>query len=168
MTSATRRLFVALWPGDDVRTRFAQARDRWTWAAAARPTPVANLHVTLVFLGAVPARQVADLIAALPVLFEPFELRLGSHALWHNGIAALEPVDECPALMALQAAIAERTGALGFTPEARRYRPHVTLARDARGSAAPTDGHVIPWRIAEYALIESRGGRYSTVAVWRL
>lgn len=165
---AARRLFVALWPGDAVRGALTQARDRWTWSAAARPTLIGNLHITLVFLGAVPVDEVADLIASLPVLFEPFELKLGRHALWANGIAALEPIGECPAMMALQAALADRTASLGFEPEARRYRPHVTVARDARGSSAPTDDEAIAWPVSEYALIESRGGRYSTVATWRL
>ncbi len=165
MNPSGRRLFVAVWPDDEVRAALVRARARWTWTAAAHPTPDADLHVTLVFLGAVPAGDVADLMAALPVPFEPFTLQLHRHALWGNGIAALEPAGDCAALTALQAAIAGRTGALGFAPEPRRYRPHVTLARDARGSTVPDSGETIAWRVAEYALIESRGGRYTTVAI---
>ncbi len=162
------RLFVALWPDSEARAALVSARDRWTWSPSARPTPTANLHVTLVFLGVVAAARVPELIYALPVLFEPFDLRLDRHALWGNGIAALEPAVACAPLTALQAALAERTAALGYTPEARRYRPHVTLARDARGSNHSEDDEAVVWPIAEYALIESRGGRYTTVATWRL
>jgi 2'-5' RNA ligase len=165
--SSSRRLFVALWPDDAVRAALAAARDRWTWSATARPTPTANLHVTLVFLGPVPADRVPEMIDALPVFFEPFVLRLDQPALWGNGIAALEPRAPCEALTTLQAAIAERTAALGIPPEARRYRPHVTLGRDARASTVPPHDAGIDWPVSEYALVESRGGRYETVAIWR-
>lgn len=169
MTSpSTRRLFVALWPDDAVRAALASARDRWTWSASARPTPTANLHVTLVFLGAVEARRATALIDALPVRFEPFTLVFDRPALWDHGIAALEPSGDWPALAALQAALAERTATLGFRLEARRYRPHVTLARDARGSRPPGADGVVVWPVSSYALIESRGGRYAVSALWRL
>ena len=161
------RLFVALWPDDAIRDGLVRARDRWTWSRTTRPTPTANLHVTLVFLGAVTTERVPEIVEALPVFFEPFELRLGRAALWGNGIAALEPAGDCAPLTALQAAIGERTAALGFAPEARRYRPHVTLARDARGSVAPDADEGLTWPVDGYALIQSRGGRYTTVATWR-
>ncbi len=167
MPATDRRLFVALWPDDERRAALARARDRWRWSVAARPTPVANLHVTLVFVGAVAATRVAELIDALPVPFGPFALRLDRPALWDNGIAALEPAVECTALSALQAALSMRTTALGYPAEARRYRPHVTMARDARGSGLPERDEALVWPSDGYALIESRGGRYTTVATWR-
>ena len=167
VASASSRLFVALWPDDAVRTALAFARDRCDWSASARPTPTSNLHVTLVFLGAVDAARVPDVVAALPVFFEPFDLRLDRPAVWSNGIAALEPADPPAALGALQGAIAERTAALGIAAEARRYRPHVTLARDARGSTMPMPEAGVLWTVADYALIESRSGRYRVLAQWR-
>ncbi len=119
------------------------------------------------FVGAVAADRVPALIDALPVFFDPFVLRLERHALWGNGIAALEPAGDGAALMALQAGIAERTAALGFAPEVRRYRPHVTLARDAGGSVAPADADGVAWAVTDYTLVESRGGRYEVLATWR-
>lgn len=164
---AHRRLFVALWPDVAVRAGLVHARDRWTWSASARPTPAANLHVTIVFLGAVASGRVPALVDALPVFFEPFALRLDRLALWENGIAVLEAADPCAPLATLQAAIAERTDALGLPGGTRPYRPHVTLAREARGSKTSTSDIDLVWPITEYALIESRGGRYTTVATWR-
>ena len=166
--STDRRLFVALWPDDTVRDALAAARDRWRWSGVARPTPTANLHVTLSFLGATAADDVPALVEALPVPFEPFVLRLERPALWSNGIAALEPADGCPPLAALQAAIAGRTAKLGHVPDARRYRPHATLARDARGSVVPEDRGAVEWPVDRYVLVESRGGRYRIVCTWRL
>lgn len=158
---------MALVPDDLVRAALCRTRDRWVWSAGARPTRTDDLHVTLVFLGAVEVARVAALIAALPVAFEPFALRFDRATLWKNGIAALEPSGSDAALTALQAALAERIAASGVPPETRRYRPHVTLAREADGSTPPRDDAAVGWPVAQYALIESRGGRYTTLATWK-
>src|SRR5207253_3228419 len=118
-------------------TALRRTRDRWVWSPGARPTRTDDLHVTLVFVGAVEAARVAPLMAALPVDFEPFALRFDRATVWENGIAALEPTGDDHALAALQAALAGRIAASGFPRETRRYRPHVTLAREAAGSTPP-------------------------------
>lgn len=165
--STNRRLFVALWPDESVRTGLVQVRDRWDWSASARPTPSDHLHVTLVFLGAVATDRIPLLIDALPIVFEPFTLRFGRSTLWGNGIAALEPTHGVAPLIALQAVVSKRTAALGIPGETRAYRPHVTLARDAAGSTSPQNDDALVWPVVDYALIESRGGRYTTVATWK-
>ncbi len=134
----TVRLFVALWPGDALRMRLVAERDRWTWSRTARPIPDANLHATLHFVGRVDRARLEEVAIGLVVPFAPFVLTLGTHALWRNGIAALEPASAGERLAALHRALGDALGALALPVETRAYRPHVTLARDADGSIAPS------------------------------
>jgi 2'-5' RNA ligase len=53
--------------------------------------------------------------------------------------------------------------ALGQTPEARTYRPHVTMARRAGGAGVPASGPEIDWAITHYALVESQSGGYTVL-----
>jgi 2'-5' RNA ligase len=83
--------------------------------------------------------------------------------LWHNGIAVLEPHSEPQGLLDLHARLSGALLALGLTPEARTYRPHVTMARRASGAGVPASGPAIDWAITHYALVESRQGQYTVL-----
>jgi RNA 2',3'-cyclic 3'-phosphodiesterase len=139
------RLFVALELPADVRAAFAG------WADGAAPTtmrrvPAENLHVTLAFLG---ARAPADAAAAAELL-ETVARPVGELAvegpLW---LPARRPavlsvaLRAGPALAQLHAdLVTALAGAIGFEPERRGLRPHVTVARvrrDARLRAAGLD-----------------------------
>lgn len=136
--AGTARCFVGLpLPGD-----WQQALERVASRLAARLasriswTRPGNWHVTLKFLGEVEQARLPELGAALRgVDFASFALRLGGagffppltrggpKALW-TGLAA--GGEECASLAArVDAALA----ALGFEPERRPLRAHVTLGR---------------------------------------
>ena len=166
-TTSTTRLFLALWPDPGVRHLLVQWRDRiqhcGTWPKAASPVHADKLHVTLHFLGALPSERLSELLDGFAVPFEPFRLDLNRAALWHNGIAVLEP-DATPAgLAALHARLSDALVALGLQPEARRYRPHVTMARRATGATVPQDGPPVLWDVRGYALVESKNGVYTVL-----
>ncbi len=124
------RLFVALDVPADVRDALAALRTdldgvRWT-----RP---AQLHLTLRFLGDTDAARIPDLEAALAEIAAPrLALRLGGLTAFLSPrrprvlVARVAP-DE--ALAELQRQIEEAVQALGWEPEERPFRPHVTLAR---------------------------------------
>ena len=162
----TARLFIALWPGDGVRTALAAWRDGSNWPASASPVRTGQLHVTLHFLGNVPRARIPELVQGLAVPFTPFELGFGHAELWHGGIAVLAP-DAVPApLLALHDALGVAVGRLGLAPEARSYRPHVSLARRAGATLAPITGPPIRWQVDGYALMESTlnaGAQYTVV-----
>lgn len=159
----TSRLFLALWPDPAVRHALREARDTWAWPRGATPVHTDKLHLTLHFLGSVPSERLPALLDGFDVPFAPFRLDLGTPVLWPHGIAVLEPLAEPPALLALHARLAQALVDLGLQPEARAYRPHVTMARRAGGVAVPDTNPSITWDITSYALVESRDGVYAVL-----
>ncbi len=161
---ATTRLFLALWPDAAVREQLRTWRDLWTWPRGASPVATDKLHLTLHFLGSQPSERLPEFIDGFGVAFSPFELVLGVPTVWPGGIAVLEPGAAPPELVLLHANIRKALLAAGLAPEARKYRAHVTMARQAAGAAPPQHGPVIGWQVDGYALVESRGGRYEVLA----
>ena len=159
----TSRLFLALWPDPTVRQQLHAARDAWPWPRGATPVHADKLHLTLHFLGDVPGERLPALLDGFAVPCDPFRLALGQPVLWPHGIAVLEPFDAPPELLALHARLAQALASLGLQPEARAYRPHVTMARRAGSVDVPEPGPAIAWDVAGYALVESRDGLYTVL-----
>jgi 2'-5' RNA ligase len=153
------RLFVALDVPAAVRARLAG------WCAAAAPegvrqVPAENLHITLAFLGSRSAAE-ADAVASLL----PAVARAGragtletAGALWlpprRPGVLTVAIAHD-DGLRALRAALVDALrAAIGFGPERRPFRPHVTVARVARGA-----------RVAASALDPPPGLRFEAEAV---
>ncbi|MFC0253820.1 RNA 2',3'-cyclic phosphodiesterase [Massilia consociata] len=157
------RLFLALWPDPAVRHLLREWRDAWTWPKGASPVHPDKLHVTLHFLGGLPSERLPELLDGFTVPFTPFRLDLGRAALWHNGIAVLEPQAQPPGLLALHRRLSDALVALGLQPEARAYRPHVTMARRASGATVPLEGPPVLWDVRGYALVESKNGVYTVL-----
>jgi 2'-5' RNA ligase len=169
-TSSTTRLFLALWPDPAVRQQLREWRDLWDWPRGAAPVNTDKLHLTLHFLGNQPSDSLPALLDGLAVPLTPFRLQLGVAELWHNGIAVLSPVSPPPALLDLHAALSAALPGVGLQPEERGYRPHVTMARRARGAEVPQSGPAIDWQIDHYTLVESRpgdGGGYTVLREYR-
>lgn len=165
MSGPAARLFLALWPSPRVRAGLAAQRDRIAWTAGAAPVPDAKLHLTLHFLGDVPADRVPEIAAALPPPGRAFELRFGTLQAWRGGLVVLHPLQVPPALAALHATLAERLRGLGLRVEARAFRPHVTLARRATVPAPLPAVPLLRWRVAGAALVQSLpDGRYVVLA----
>lgn len=97
-----------------------------------RPVPPENLHLTLVFLGEIPASVLADVdlafgavrAAAFPLTLSGLDLFGGAKArMVYAGVSA------SPALAHLQAKVETAARNAGVAVPARRFLPHVTLAR---------------------------------------
>jgi 2'-5' RNA ligase len=132
-------LFVALNLPDEVR------RALWAAAAPVRELDLSlkwvrpeGIHVTLKFLGEVSEQREPELRSALgraaagshalPLAIDGFGAFPGferPRVIW----AGLEPD---PALEALQHRVEREFQPLGFAPEQRPFRPHLTLGRAAR------------------------------------
>jgi 2'-5' RNA ligase len=163
----TTRLFLALWPDPAVREQLREWRELWNWPRGAAAVHTDKLHLTLHFLGNQPSGNVPALLDGLAVPFSPFRLQLGVAELWHNGIAVLSPSSVPQELTDLHAALSGALPGLGLQPEARAYRPHVTMARRARGAEVPQSGPAIDWAIDHYTLVESKTGDGSGYTVLR-
>ncbi len=159
------RLFVALWPDAAMRAELAQWRDGVKWPASASPVRTEQLHVTLHFLGSVPTADIPMLAHGLDVPFDPFQLEFGHRELWHGGIAVLAPEVAPAPLLALHASLGAALERLGIVPEARQYRPHVTLARRAGALVETTPGPPTRWQVDGYALMRSKVGEGAQYAV---
>lgn len=137
------RLFFALWPPGQVRRRLWQSIEPMRHAVdGVRWVPPERYHMTLRFMGDVPAELVEDLVAAAQALEaeKPFRATFGSvgafprpaspRVYWVSVKA--RPLPRLSEL--LDAALRAR----GFPARKRRFRPHLTLGRArSRGSAPP-------------------------------
>lgn len=131
------RLFVAIEIPEPVRRevarRMAAVRDRLPRARWVDPEMI---HLTLLFLGETPEDRIPALAAKLREAFAkhaPLAARLSEGGTFPPRRPArvawigLEAPEE---LAAVQAdAVAAAVEAVGFQPEDRPFRPHVTLAR---------------------------------------
>jgi 2'-5' RNA ligase len=157
-TDEVARLFIGLWPGPSVRARLAACAAEWPGdVAGAVAVPEPRLHMTLHFLGQVPRHRLRLVAEGLVVPMQPFDLVLDRAEVWRNGTAALCPSQLPEELLTLQRALAAALRPLGIEPEARNFRPHVTLARRA-GEAGPPPPGLAPvrWWVTGYELVESR------------
>ncbi|HET9643968.1 MAG TPA: RNA 2',3'-cyclic phosphodiesterase [Burkholderiaceae bacterium] len=161
--SAVARLFFGLWPDPPVRHELLALQQRWQWPRGARVTAPEKLHATLHFVGNVERERIAGLTDAMrSVRFERLVMPWESAQVWPGGIAVLE-MAVTPSLQTLHEAVAIRLLEQGLTPEARRYRPHVTLARHAKGVVSAPDLPGMAWEADAFVLVESRGGRYEVL-----
>lgn len=132
------RVFVA----GELPSEVAHALFQWGRTAAAgepalRRLPPENLHLTLAFLGEIPADDVAAVGAAVQDIadIEPWPLRLAlGGPLWLSPrrphVLCAEVHDQDGTLGRFHAALAARLrDAVGYEPEHRRFRPHITVAR---------------------------------------
>jgi 2'-5' RNA ligase len=160
---ATTRLFLALWPDPAVRDALRTWRDLWSWPRGASPVATDKLHLTLHFLGDQPTERLPELMEGFAVPFSPFQVELGAPTVWSGGIAVLEPETVPPPLLQLHADLSQALLGLGLTPEARAYRPHVTMSRRANSATLTANGPAIAWQVDSYALVESRMGGYTVL-----
>ncbi len=107
-----------------------------------RRQPPENFHITLVYLGESLPDQLDDLDTALSRLdVAPFWVQIAGLGLFgkaqaHNLHAKVTPT---PDLIALREKLLRVARAAGFSPEARRFVPHVTLAYLAPGQFSQPD-----------------------------
>jgi 2'-5' RNA ligase len=143
-------------------------------ASCGRAQAPAQWHVTLEFLGSVPASRIALASeAASMVRAGSFDIRFDVIEHWRKPeVLCLVAREQPEALVALVDQLRSRLAGLGFGTEQRPYRAHLTLARKvAKAAAVPAFGP-IRWPARDFALVESvtdrAGPRYLPLERWRL
>ena len=149
----------------------------------ARWIDVENYHLTLRFFGDIEGHMADEIANALDRVDRPsFQLTLTGvgafggkkpHAAW----AGVAP---SPDLVALQGEIDRICQRLGLPADARKFSPHVTLARLRNGSpldvaqylSARGNFSALPFRVGRFVLMSSRdsvgGGPYIVEEAWPL
>ncbi|TWG87212.1 2'-5' RNA ligase [Cupriavidus gilardii J11] len=158
------RLFVAMeTPASDAAALLATLpRGR-----AIRPTPAAQVHMTLRFIGEVSDEHARRIEAALAGLTTArFAMRLAGAGRFGRGGGVLwAGVEAPPALGELQRAIEAAVVATGVAPEPRPFHPHVTVARCRPGVSdamlrdwtdRQRDWRGAPFTVERFLLMESR------------
>ena len=168
MVLSPHRLFIGLLPGRQVQAAIQRHCRQWDWPEGAKPTRFGRYHVTLHFLGEVgvaPEHRLRQVLRKVAI--EPLELELRIPEVWRNGVAVLQP-DDHDGLSALHDRIALAVAAAGLPP-ARKFTPHVTLARNAAQARPPEAVQPIRWRVDEVVLVwsvlwpEAKPARYEIV-----
>ena len=167
------RLFVALDLPAAARAALARFRDAAAAPELWRPLPESSFHVTLAFLGHRPEEHVeavSGVLAGLKSWTAP-ELALAGGLLLPPRRARVLTValaDREDALAGLQSRVSAGLEAAGlFEPEARPFRPHVTVARLRPRARAPRALEAAPEPVSFTAgpvtLYRSRLGRGGAV-----
>lgn len=160
------RLFVALWPPDDV-VEALEGLHRKDQVGARFVIPE-NWHVTLRFVGNADPNDVASALDGAD--FAPADVTLGPAVDVGNGRTLFVPATGADDLAA-EAVRATRH--LGDEAIRNPFLGHVTIARLKKRANMPRVlGELIDasWHATEVALVESRllpdGARYDTLQTW--
>ncbi len=166
-----QRLFFASWPDEVTRAALLAAAGPQL-PQVGRTLPAGNLHLTLVFLGNVPAAGLASLLRVGAALVWPAtEVRLDRLDCWPRArVLVAVTSTPPPALLELEAELRNRLAAAGLRLAAQPFRPHVTLARDVPARPAAALAPPVAWPLAELALVASQaspgGSCYRPLARW--
>jgi 2'-5' RNA ligase len=170
----THRLFFALWPTEALRGALAGRVAALAPPGTGRAQRPDQLHLTLEFIGAVPAvRLQAVRDAAAAVRGEPIELDLNRAEYWRRPrVLCLVARELPPALAALVHSLRTELASRGFEPECRPYRAHLTLARKVGQPPGLAAVDPVHWQATDFALVESvterAGSIYRPLGAWSL
>ena len=169
-TETIRRLFLALWPNDTLRRQLAAVARR----CSRHPVPVANLHMTLVFLGRSSEMQRQCYCQAVSdIRLESFEMQLDYLGAWaRQGIQWLGCSSVPAVLPELVRELGSALAECEFETDKRSFVPHVTLSRKEKNPRPRAGLEPVRWRVREFVLVESRpvaqGVEYTVLQSWPL
>jgi 2'-5' RNA ligase len=180
---SARRLFFALWPDPVLKAAIAGAARNPARGVSGRRVRDENLHLTVLFLGALAADAEARLAqAAAGVRVAPFELvldRVG--CFFRAGVLWVGPGRVPPALFELRGQLEGVARGAGVAFDPKPLVPHVTCYRDlkkgthtfSKAGSPPGKGvrplfEPLRWPVRDFALVHSAGGQYHVVSQWPL
>lgn len=175
MSPAPARVFFALWPSP--ANAAALHRVARGSVCDGRLMRVETLHMTLAFIGAVPAARLPALIAAgteAVAGHAPFEFVIDRVAYWRHNRIVWAGCHQAPApLERLADDVRAAARAAGLAVAGPGFQPHVTLARHAAGCEIRLPVELpLRWPVKDCGLMTSEtlpaGPRYRLLHAFRL
>lgn len=169
-----QRIFFALWPDDATRAKLAAAAAKIPLQRPARRVPDYNLHLTLHFVGSVDSGVVDCMrLQARCVESARFEFAIDDSGRFAGaGVGWLGCSAVPDALYRLHEGLGQALMRCDYSPDARVFRPHVTVARKLRSAPTPPAFAAIAWKVDNFVLVESRatdlGVKYHVVETYPL
>lgn len=165
----TARVFFALWPDACERRALAGWQSELARLCGGRVMRAETLHVTLVFLGDIPCERLEALtLAAREVVAPRFSLTLDAARYWgHNHILYTAPRVVPPELVRLVGDLECQLRRHRFRFDAREYKPHATLLRNARWSDDPLP-ELPPVRLTVGSFVLLQSVRQGGAAAYRV
>lgn len=140
------RAFIAVELGDEMHRKLADVQRRMksgTPSGSVRWVRPESIHLTLKFLGNVPEQQIEKIAQALKNALQwscPFSFVVGGTGCFPNpkrpSVAWVGVEDPSGGLKKVQEAVEQALAPLGFAPEGRPFKPHLTLGRISRNANA--------------------------------
>lgn len=172
------RLFFGLEPDEHTALAVAAWRDR-ELPSIGRAVPVANLHITLAFLGEISPHRLERLTSATDELTQAkpmaaFSLVLDQLGYWAKPrICWLGPGVWPDELNRLASSLAGLGSAQGGKRSRGQFQPHITLLRNCDiPPPAPLRPPEFQLHFSHFNLLESRQGKsgvsYHPLASWQL
>ncbi len=129
-----RNLFFALWPDNRQRDRLRDVINSVARTVEGQAVDRRNWHITLAFIGDFEESQIPQLqIEAAKIEVEPIRLGFDRLEYWARPkVACLTAPTVSAELQALVVSLETLLLDFGVTFESRTYRPHITVARNAR------------------------------------
>jgi len=165
MSADKKRLFFALWPEAETRDAISAQTQALVSASGGRAVKPENLHLTLAFLHSVETHRLECIEAAAQrAACRSVRLQLSKMGYWYRSrILWLAPPAGAVGAPGTAGSLADALWAelevCGFSPERRRFRPHVTLARRAKSVTRPDSMPTIAWQPRSFVLAESITGQ---------
>lgn len=160
------RLFVAVWPPEDVAEQLRALRRKDQ--RGVRFVPPENWHLTLRFLGEADPDEVGARLDAADLTRTTVRLAPAVDVLGRHSVMI-----PAAGLDAMAAAVSRATRGVGSQPERRRFVGHLTLARLHKRARLPNLVGTLfdaTFTAEEVALVESRlrsdGAVYETIERW--
>jgi 2'-5' RNA ligase len=170
----SHRLFFGSWPTDAEREALGAVLPRLEWASGGRRVPVGNYHLTLAFLGMVAATRLEVVKEAAAQVESPAAvIQLDRIEYWPKPQVLCLAASETPlAVRSLAQELWQALARIGFKPDVRPFKAHVTLARKVERPPASHPVSPVAWPVGRLALVESigtpEGPAYTPLAFWPL
>jgi 2'-5' RNA ligase len=155
---ARKRIFFALWPSEKQRQKIEAAIAPYKTDLKGKWTARENWHVTLVFIGGFPERDIAALLAvAGKIRRRDVTLRFERIEYWKRPKIICLGGDFIPnELFELVSSLEKVAQRFGYVPEKRTFRSHMTVARKAGFFDPVTLARPLELKWSGFELVESQ------------